>query len=151
MLMNILAILRILIYSSSLKIALKISCFKYKQTTILDKNTKFLLKKGEIMKDATISQAFRVLLCVLKFSREMIWITALERHEWRSFYLDCTRTTQSWCGDSIFLWILCSLMQGWTCSFLGIKPANGTLLKGYSININNIVFIFVWFGQWDTH
>ena len=142
----------VLIYRSSLEI----SSFKYKQTTILDKNTKFLLKNGKlcmynIIDNAWLPQAFSVSLYHTVFSREMIWITALERHEWRSFYLDCTRTTQSWCGDSIFLWILCSLMQGWTCSFLGIKPANGTLLEGYSININNIVFIFVWFGQWDTH
>ena len=102
---------------------------------------------------AWLPQAFSVSLYHAVFSREMIWITALQRCEWQH-YLDCTRTTQLWCGDSIFLWISSSLLR-WPCSFVGKTPVSRTIFDGYSwiiinyliVDLANGISLMIWLTQ----
>ena len=102
---------------------------------------------------AWLPQAFSVSLYHTVFSREMIWITALQRCEWQH-YLDCTRTTQLWCGDSIFLWISSSLLR-WPCSFVGKTPVSRTILDEYSwiiiiypiVDLANGISLMIWLTQ----
>ena len=102
---------------------------------------------------AWLPQALCVSLYHTVFSREMTWITALQRCEWQH-YLDCTRTTQLWCGDWIFLWISSSLLR-WPCSFVGKTPVSRTILDGYSViiviylivDLANGISLMIWLTQ----
>ena len=102
---------------------------------------------------AWLPQAFSVSLYHTVFSREMIWITALQRCEWQH-YLDCTRTTQLWCGDSIFLWISSSFLR-WPCSFVGKTPVSRTIFDRYSViiiiypivDLANGISLMIWLTQ----